>query len=87
MIGKECCSRMIVALTIARNDGRVHVYRIRRERLAPNCIQDVHPYGGGGVMVWGGICGQRTTRLIILRGNLTGQRYRGEVLRPVVVPF
>ena len=70
-----------------RNDGRVRVYRRRGERLAPNCIQDVHPFGGGGVMVWGGICGQRTTRLIIIRGNLTGQRYRDEVLRPVVVPF
>ena len=54
-----------------RNNGRVHVYRRRRERLAPNCIQDVHPFGGGGVMVWGGICGQRTTRIIIIRGNHT----------------
>ena len=38
-------------------------------------------------MVWGGICGRRTTRLIIIRGDLTGQRYRDEVLRSVVVPF
>ena len=46
----------------------------------------VHVYRGC-VMVWGGICGRRTTRLIIIRGDLTGQRYRDEVLRSVVVPF
>ena len=40
-----------------RNDGQVHVYQRKRERLPPNYI----PYGGGAVMVWGGICGQRTT--------------------------
>lgn len=70
-----------------RNDGRVRVFRRRGERLAPNCVREVHPFGGGGVMVWGGICGQIKTQLVILRGNLTGQRYIDEVLRPVVVPF
>ncbi|XP_071096046.1 uncharacterized protein [Haliotis cracherodii] len=47
--------------------------------MAPNCIREVHPFGGGGVMEWGGICGQITTRLVIIRGNLNAQRYRDEV--------
>lgn len=70
-----------------RNDGRLRVYRRRGERLAQNCIHEVHPYGGGGVLVWGGICGQVRTRMVIIQGNLTGQRYRDEILEPVVVPF
>ena len=70
-----------------RNDGRVRVFRRRCECLAPICIREVHPFGGGGIMVWGGICGQTTTQLIVLRGNMTAQRYIDVVLRPVVVPF
>ena len=68
-------------------DGRTRVYRRRGERLAPNCIQQVHPFGGGGVMVWGAICNDQKTRLVTIQGNLTAQRYRDEVLRPVVLPF
>ena len=56
-----------------------------------NMFRNGHPFGGGGVMVWGGICGPRTRLIIIIiiiHGNhLTGQRYRDEVLRPAVVPF
>ena len=70
-----------------RNDGRARVYRRAGERLAPNCIQHVRAFGGGGVMVWGGICGDLKTRLVTIHGNLNARRYRDEVLRPVVVPF
>ena len=38
-------------------------------------------------MVWGGICGDLTTRLVTVRGNLNARRYRDEILQPVVVPF
>lgn len=70
-----------------RNDRRQMVYRRVGERLMPDCVHQVRPFGGGGVMVWGGICGDMKTRLVIIRGNLNAQRYRDEVLRPVVVPF
>ena len=72
---------------IFRNDGRQHVYRRVGERLAPNCIHQVRPYGGGGLMVWGGICGDVKTRLVVIRGKLNAQRYRDDILQPVVVPF
>ena len=44
-------------------------------------------YGGGSVMVWGGITYDRRTDLIVIRGNMTGQRYVNEILRPVVAPM
>ena len=38
-------------------------------------------------MVWGGICGGRKTRLLVLDGNLNAHRYINEVLVPEVIPF
>lgn len=72
---------------IYSNDGRQRVYRRVGERLAPNCILQVRPFGGGGLMVWGGICGDVKTRLVVIRGNMNAQRYRDDILQPVVVPF
>lgn len=73
--------------SLFRNDGRQRVYRRVGERLAPNCVHQVTPFGGGGIMVWGGICGDLKTRLVVIRGNLNAQRYCDEILQPVVVPF
>lgn len=68
-------------------DGRQRVYRRRGERTAACCVRHVVPYGGGGVMVWGGICGDQTTPLVVINGNLNAQRYRDDILRPVVLPY
>ena len=38
-------------------------------------------------MVWGGICGQEGTPLVIVTGNLTAQDYIDVVLRSTVVSF
>lgn len=70
-----------------KSDGRVRVYRRRGERTAACCIQEVVPYGGGSVMVWGGILGEEKTPLVIVNGNLTAQRYVDDILHPVVCPF
>lgn len=59
----------------------------RAERFAQACVQEVDRFGMGSVMVWGGICGRRQTRLLVIRGNLTAQRYRDEILAQEVVPF
>ena len=68
-------------------DGRVRVYRRRNERTARCCVQEVEAFGGGSVMVWGGICGDRKTDLLVIEGNLTARRYIDVVLRPIVLPF
>lgn len=73
--------------SLNRADGRVRVYRRRGERFADNTVMEADRFGGGSVMVWGGITATQKTNLIIIAGNLTGQRYRDEILQPAVIPF
>ena len=68
------------------NDGRVRVWRRRGERLRDECIKEMTPFGGGSVMVWAGFSAHHRTPLHHVEGNLNGQRYRDEILRPLVVP-
>ena len=56
-------------------DGRIRVFRRRGECLADNCLLERDRFGGGSVMVWGGIMGGRKTNLIIISGILNAQRY------------
>lgn len=45
-------------------------------------------FGGGSVMVWGGISMERRTDLSWLEnGSLTAIRYRDEILEPIVRPY
>ena len=70
-----------------RSDGRCRVYRRRNERFTDPCVSEVDRFGGGGVMVSGGICHGRKTPLVFIEGSLTAIRYRNTILSPVVVPF
>ena len=72
---------------LSHADGRVRVYRRKGERFAPVCVRQHDRFGGGGVMVWGGIMGGQKTRLIVLRGNLNAQRYINNVLNAEAIPF
>ena len=72
---------------LRRSDGRTRVWRRRGERYADSCIQETDRWGGGSVMVWGGISFNHKTPLITINGNLNAQRYIDEVLRPTVIPF
>lgn len=67
-------------------DGRVHVWRRRGERYSSTCIQDVTPYGGGSVMVWGGISSNGRTALVPIDGNLNARGYIDDVLEPHAIP-
>ena len=73
--------------TFFRADGRRRLYRRRGERFADACVFERDRYGGGSVMVWGGISHSVTSPLIVVPGNLTAVRYRDEILRPVAVPL
>ncbi|GFX01643.1 DDE_3 domain-containing protein [Trichonephila clavipes] len=46
-----------------------------------------HTARTAGVMVWGAIAYDSRSTLIVMRGNLTGQRYVDDILRPHVGPF
>ena len=67
-------------------DGQ-EVWRRRGERHVDVCVQETDRWGGGSVMVWGGISFNHRTPLVVVNGNLTAQRYIDEVLRPSVLPF
>ena len=62
-------------------------YRRRVERFADACVLERNMFGGGSLMVWGGISHGLKSPLIVIAGNLTGVRYRDEILRPVAFPF
>ena len=68
-------------------DRRRRVWRRRGERYANCAIVEHDRYGGGRLMVWGGISVRFRTELLLLNGTLTGQRYINEVLQPAVLPF
>ena len=74
-------------LTFFRADGRRRLYRRHGERFADACVFERDRYGGGSVMVWGGISHGVKSPLIVVPGNLIAVRYRDEILRPVAVPL
>jgi hypothetical protein len=68
-----------------RADGRQHVQRRVGDKFADVNIVNRVPHGG--VMVWAGISYGLQTQLHFIDGNLNAQRYRYEILRPIVMPF
>ena len=68
---------------LSGTDRRVRVWR---RNLPHNLLQTV-AYGGGSLMVWGGISLNNKTDLIFIRGNLTAERYVEEVVQNHILPF
>jgi hypothetical protein len=60
--------------TLFRPDGRRRVNRRRGERFANACVLERDRFGGGSVMVWGGISHRLKSPLIVIASNLTGVR-------------
>ena len=48
---------------LSHHDGGIRVFRRRGKRFADNCLTERDRFGGGSVMVWGGIMGRRKTNL------------------------
>lgn len=69
------------------SDGRCRVYRRVGERYQDACVVQCRQFGGGSVMVWGGISAHGRTPLQIVNGNLTSVRYRDEIIQRHVIPF
>lgn len=69
-------------------DGRQRVWRRKGERYIQSNFENTVAYGGGSIMVWGGIClGARTELVVVDGGNLNADRYIREILEEHVVPF
>ncbi len=73
--------------SLCRADGRQRVWRRVGERFADVNVVDRVAHGGGGVMVWAGVCYRQRTQVHFIDGILNAQRYRDEILRPIVVSF
>lgn len=78
---------------VSHGDGRIRIWRRRGERFSDACITEVNPWGGPGVMIWGGIgLNERVGPVFFQnlgagRGNgVTAQVYINQVLQPHVVP-
>ncbi len=68
--------------SLYRADGRQRVWRRVCERFAD--VNIVDRVAHGGVMVWTGVCYGQRTQVHFIDGILNAQRYRDEILRPIV---
>ncbi|GFW34381.1 transposable element Tcb2 transposase [Trichonephila clavipes] len=70
------------------DNRRIFFWRDRNSRNNPAFVHESVRFGGGEVLVHGGIFIDGRTDLYIIRdGPLTARRYRDEILRPIVVPY
>ncbi|GFY16850.1 transposable element Tcb2 transposase [Trichonephila clavipes] len=70
------------------DNRRIFIWRYRGSRNNPAFMHESVRFGGGGVLMYGGISIDGRTVLYIIRdGPLTARRYRDEILRPSVVPY
>ena len=69
------------------DDQRRRVWRHPGQRTVP-AFTVARPTGPQhGIMVWGAISFDSRTPLVVIRRTLNAQRYRDDILRPVVLPF
>ena len=61
--------------SVSHADDRVRVYRSRNERYAQCFIRKRDRFGGGSVMVWGGIMGNIKIDFVVVQGNHNAQCY------------
>ncbi len=73
--------------SLYRADGRQRVWNCVAEQFADVNVVDQVAHGCGAFMVWAGICYGLWTQVHFIDGILNAQRYRDEILRPIVVPF
>ena len=72
---------------LSRADGRTRVWHRPGESFSDAAVIQRDRWGGQRVMIWDGISARFRNELIVVPGNLTGIRYRDEILDPVAVPF
>ena len=69
------------------SNGRIMVYHSVGERYKDACFRQRRAFGGGSVMVWGGISAHGRTPMAIINGNRNAHRYLKEVVRPNMLLF
>ncbi|GFV28557.1 transposable element Tcb2 transposase [Trichonephila clavipes] len=70
------------------DNRRIFIWRDHGSRNNPAFVHESVRFGGGGVLVYGGISIDGRTDLYIIRdGSPTARRYRDEILRSIAVPY
>ncbi|GFV49769.1 transposable element Tcb2 transposase [Trichonephila clavipes] len=80
--------RPLSRFSVHPDNRRIFIWRYHGSRNNPAFVHESVRFGGGGVLVYGGISIDGRTLLYIIRdGPMTARRYRDEILRPIVVPY
>ncbi|GFV97888.1 transposable element Tcb2 transposase [Trichonephila clavipes] len=70
------------------DNRRIFIWRDRGSRSNPAFVHESVRFGGGGVLVYGGISIDGRTDLYIIRDvPLTARRHMDEIIRPILVPY
>lgn len=67
-------------------DGRVRVRRLSHERHANACILEHDRFGGGSIMIWGGIWYRGRTAAVVIEDTMNAEVYRDSVVLPHILP-
>ncbi|GFT92563.1 transposable element Tcb2 transposase [Trichonephila clavipes] len=79
--------RPMSGISVHPVNRRIFTWRDRGSKNNPAFVHESVRFGGGEVLVYGGISIDGCTDLYIIRdGPLTARRYSDEILRPIVVP-
>ncbi|GFV88403.1 transposable element Tcb2 transposase [Trichonephila clavipes] len=80
--------RSMSRFSVHPDNRRIFIWRDRGSKNNPAFVHESVRFGGGGMLVYGGISIDGRTDLYIIRdGPLTAHRYRDEILRPIVVLY
>lgn len=73
---------------LSHNDARVRAWRRRGERYLQSNVRETIHFGGGSIMVWGGISLTGRTNLHVFRdGFVNARRYLDDIVEPYIIPF
>ncbi|GFW71540.1 transposable element Tcb2 transposase [Trichonephila clavipes] len=80
--------RPMSRFSVLSDNRRIFIWRDHGSRNNPVFVHESVRFGGGVVLVYGGISIDGLTDLYIIRdGPLTARRYKDENFRPIVVPY
>lgn len=73
--------------SLSADDHRTRVWRRPGQRSDPAFVVERHTAITQGVTVWGAICWDTRSPLVVLQGTMTARSYVDSILTPVVLPM
>lgn len=73
--------------TLFQNDGKIHVWRLPKEKYDVSCLTSTVKHGGGGVMMWGCFSWYGLGPLVRIDGKVNSERYINEILGYHLIPY